>query len=264
MIELVDSHCHIDRVDLTPFDDDPAALIEDARRCGVARLLCVNIDLEHFAEVVGLAHRFAAVSASVGVHPGSTDGEDPSVETLLRLAQDPQVVAIGETGLDYHYHQGELGWQQDRFRRHIAAARESAKPLIIHTRDAKADTLAIMAAERAGEAGGVMHCFTEDWEMAQAALDLGFYISISGIVTFRNAEQVRQVAARVPLDRLLVETDAPYLTPVPHRGKPNRPGYVRHVAEFIAELRELPLAELAAATTANYHRLFPLAPALAA
>lgn len=258
MIQIVDSHCHLDRVDLNPFGGEIGAVVEEARDHGVSHMLCVNIDLEHFEKVRGLAREFVAVSASVGVHPGSTEGEDPDVDTLLDLADDPDVVAIGETGLDYHYNEGDLEWQRQRFRRHIAASRECAKPLIIHTREARADTLAIMQQEGAREAGGVMHCFTEDWEMAQAALDMGFYVSMSGIVTFRNAHQVKEVAAKVPLDRLLIETDSPYLAPVPYRGKSNRPAYVRHVAEYIAELRELPLEQLAVATTDNFFRLFPV------
>ena len=257
-MDLVDSHCHLDRVDLEAFDGDPAAVLREAAGHGVCHLLCVNIDLEHFEEVHGLARDHVGVSASVGVHPGSTEGEDPSVDTLLKLADHPEVIAIGETGLDYHYNKGDLEWQRERFRRHVRAARECGKPLIIHTREAREDTLAILREERAETVGGVMHCFTEDWEMAQAALDLGFYISMSGIVTFRNAQQVKDVAARVPLDRLLIETDSPYLTPMPYRGKANRPGYVRYVAEHVAELRELPIEQLAAATTDNFFALFPV------
>jgi len=257
-MQLVDSHCHLDRVDLDPFNGDVAAVVDAARQQGVGHLLCVNIDMEHFGQVRGLAERFAEVSASVGVHPGSTEGEDPDIATLVQMAASEQVVAIGETGLDYHYNKGDLEWQRQRFRRHIHASHDSGKPLIIHTRDAQQDTLAIMAEEQARDVGGVMHCFTEDWGMARAALEMGFYISMSGIVTFRNAQQVQDVASRVPLDRLLIETDSPYLTPVPYRGKSNQPGYVRHVAEFIATLRDVPLEKLAEATTANFFDLFPV------
>jgi len=264
MPQLVDSHCHLDRVDLGAFGDGSGtsvamgAVLAEAREHGVSHLLCVNIDIERFEVVRGLARDYPGVSASVGVHPGTTEGEDPTVDALLALADDPLVVAIGETGLDYHYNKGDLEWQRQRFRRHIAASRDCGKPLIIHTREAQADTLAIMTAEGARDAGGVMHCFTEDWEMAQAALDLGFYVSMSGIVTFRNAKQVQEVAAKVPLDRLLIETDSPYLAPVPRRGKSNRPAWVRYVAEFVAELRGIPVEELAAATTDNFFRLFPV------
>ena len=257
-MQLIDSHCHLDRVDLSAFDGDTAAVVDEARQHGVTHMLCVNIDMEHFDEVRGLAERFAGVSASVGVHPGTTEGLDPDVDTLLRMADSPEVVAIGETGLDYYYNKGDLEWQRDRFRRHISASRQSGKPLIIHTRDAQQDTLAIMAEEQARDAGGVMHCFTEDWEMAQAALDMGFYISMSGIVTFKNAKQVQDVAARVPLDRLLIETDSPYLTPTPYRGKSNQPGYVRYVADHVAQLRGIPVEQLAEATTDNFFRLFPV------
>lgn len=256
-MQLVDSHCHLDRVDLSAFDGDTAAVVDEAGRHGVSHMLCVNIDMEHFELVRGLAERFPGISASVGVHPSTTEGQDPDVATLLRLAAPAEVVAIGETGLDYHYNDGDLEWQRDRFRRHISASKQSGKPLIIHTRDAQQDTLAIMAEEQARDAGGVMHCFTEDWDMAKAALDMGFYISMSGIVTFRNAAQVKDVASRVPLERLLIETDSPYLTPMPYRGKSNQPAYVRHVAEHIAELRDIPVEQVAEATTDNFFRLFP-------
>jgi len=254
---LVDSHCHLDRLDLEPFDGALAEALADARQRGVEHLLCVNINLEGFEQVYGIARAHAGVSASVGVHPSETEGAEPQVDQLTRLAARPGVVAIGETGLDYHYNRGDLEWQRDRFRTHIRVARESGKPLIIHSRDAREDTLRILREEHAEQVGGVMHCFTEDWDMAQRAMDLGFFISLSGIVTFKRAHQVQEVAARVPLDRLLVETDAPYLTPVPYRGKPNRPGYVRYVAQQVAALRGLDLESLAEATTANFYYLFP-------
>jgi TatD DNase family protein len=199
------------------------------------------------------------VSVSVGVHPNERDRRDPVADELVELAGHERNVAIGETGLDYFHGKGDLGWQRERFRVHIEAARACGKPLIIHTREAREDTLRILREGGAGEVGGVMHCFTETWDMARRAMDMGFYISFSGIVTFRNAEALREVATRVPLDRLLIETDAPYLTPVPHRGKPNQPAYVRHVAERIADLRGLPVEQLIEVTGENFFRLFPAA-----
>jgi TatD DNase family protein len=207
-----------------------------------------------------LAEPYPQVAVSVGVHPNQLPDEpghrEPSAAELVALAADPRVVAIGETGLDYYHGQGELGWQRARFRTHIAAARACGKPLIVHTRDAREDTIQILEEEGAGEVGGVLHCFTEDWETARRGLDLGLHVSFSGIVTFKNAEPLREVARRIPLDRLLIETDSPYLAPVPFRGKPNEPRLVVQVAACIAGLRGLPVEELAAATAANYARLF--------
>jgi TatD DNase family protein len=200
------------------------------------------------------------VTVSVGVHPNSRDGHEPGVAELLELAAHPKVVAIGETGLDYFRSEGDLDWQRERFRTHIAAARRCGKPLIIHTREAREDTLNIMAEAHAAEAGGVMHCFAEDWETARRAMEMGFYISFSGIVTFRNASELQEVARRVPAERMLVETDCPYLAPVPHRGKPNQPAWTRHTAEFIAELRGEPYEAIAEATTANFRTLFGAGP----
>ncbi len=255
-LSLVDSHCHLDRLDLPKLGGDLDVVLAQAAEQDVCYLLCVCIDMGNVAAVKSLAHRYPNVYASVGVHPNEKETHDPSVEELLDLADDARVVAIGETGLDYHYGQGELEWQRERFRRHIRAAKRCDKPLIIHTRDAKADTLRLMEEEGAAEVGGVMHCFTEDWPMADRALAMNFYISFSGIVTFRNADALRDVARRVPLERLLVETDAPYLTPVPYRGKSNQPAYVRHVAQHIAELRAESLESIAEVTTANFFRLF--------
>lgn len=252
---LVDSHCHLDCLDLEPFGGELDAALAAARSNGVQHMLCVSIDLEHLPRVLAIAHSHADISASAGVHP-SSEGREPSVDELVELAADPKVVAIGETGLDYHYNQGDLEWQRDRFRRHIRAARQTGKPLIIHMREATEDTLRILREEGADAVGGVMHCFVEDWDTAQAAMDLGFYISFSGIVTFRNAERLREVARRMPADRMLVETDSPYLAPVPHRGRGNQPAWVRHVAECLAELREEDLEAFAATTTRNYFRLF--------
>lgn len=225
----------------------------------VRQALCISVKLEDFPRVLALAERHRGLHASVGVHPDNADVEEPDVARLVSLAAHPKVVAIGETGLDYHWHQDAPAWQRARFRVHIQAARACAKPLIIHTRSAAADTLGIMREEGAEACSGVMHCFTESREVAEAALDLGFYISFSGIVTFRNAAELKAVARYVPLDRLLIETDSPYLAPVPHRGKTNQPAWVVHVAEEIARLRETSLDTIASATTQNYFRLFPQA-----
>ncbi len=250
---LVDSHCHLN---FDPLVSDLPAVLGRARDNGVGHMLCVSVTLEAFPQIRDLAGAHSNIYASVGVHPNEKAGRDPTVEDLTGLAADPRIVAIGETGLDYYRTAGTVDWQQERFRRHIRAAKATGKPLIIHTRDAAADTVRIMAEEGAGAAGGVMHCFTESWEVARAALDMNFYISFSGIVTFRNAEALRDVARQVPTDRLLVETDAPYLAPVPFRGKPNEPAYVRYVAECVAGLRGLPFEALAEQTTRNFFDLF--------
>jgi TatD DNase family protein len=226
----------------------------------VSHALCISVNLPELPRVMRIAAEHANLYATAGVHPDYEDTPDPSVEELRALAAKPKVVAIGETGLDYYRLTGDLSWQRERFRRHIRAAREAAKPLVVHTRSAANDTLAIMREERAGEAGGVMHCFTETWEFAQAAMDLGFHISFSGIVTFKNAKDLKDIARRVPLDRMLIETDSPYLAPMPFRGKTNQPAYVRHVAEEIARLREIPIDDVARATSANFFRLFGVAP----
>lgn len=254
---LVDSHCHLDMLDLTgtPLAD----VLNEASDCGVEHMLCVSVSLERFPAMMALIESFEQVSASVGVHPDGTDVEEPEEEGLVALANHPKVVAIGETGLDYFRTEGDTEWQRERFRRHIRAARAINKPLIVHTREAKQDTLRILKEEKARDVGGVMHCFTEDWGMAQAAMDMNFRISFSGIVTFKNATDLKDVARKMPLDLMLVETDSPYLAPVPKRGKPNRPAYVRYVAEHIAELRGEPLDLLAARTTANFYRLFSAA-----
>ena len=253
MSVLVDSHCHLDFPELAA---DLPALLANMAANGVGQALCVGVSLENFPRVRDLAETYSQLFASVGVHPDHQEGEEPTVDHLLGLSAHPKVVAIGETGLDYYRLQGDLEWQRERFRTHIRAARRARKPLIIHTRAAAADTLRVMREENAGEAGGVMHCFTETWDVARAALELGFFISFSGIVTFRNATALREVARLVPLDRLLVETDAPYLAPVPYRGKINQPAYVRHVAEEIARLRGVAFEDVARATTANFFHLF--------
>jgi TatD DNase family protein len=250
---FVDSHCHLDFPELTERLPEVLANMAAAR---VEHALCISVTLEDWPRVAALAQAHPQLSASVGVHPDSADVQEPTASQLVAMSRSPKIVAIGETGLDYFRSSGDMTWQQERFRTHIRAARESGKPLVIHTRAASEDTLRIMREEKASEAGGVMHCFTEDWDVAQAALDLGFHISISGIVTFKNAAVVRDVATRVPQDRLLIETDSPYLAPVPNRGKINEPAWVAHVAAAIATLRDLPVETVAAFTTANYRRLF--------
>lgn len=250
---LVDSHCHLDFPDLI---ENEADVLERMIENGVTHALCVSVKLETLPAVIGLAERHANLFASVGVHPDNADCEEPDEARLLALAAHPKVVAIGETGLDYYWHKDAPEWQRARFRTHIRAARRCAKPLIIHTRNSAADTLRLMREEGADQAGGVMHCFTETREVAAGALDLGFHISFSGIVSFKNAEALRDVARFVPSDRLLVETDAPYLAPMPFRGKTNQPAYVRHVAQAVADARGESLASVAEATSRNFFRLF--------
>lgn len=250
---FVDSHCHLDFPELAP---ELTQVLEAMRENAVTHALCIAVDTPDWPRVFDLAARHANLFASVGVHPDYPDTADPTVDELVERAATPKVVAIGETGLDYYRLEGDLEWQRERFRRHIRAARETGKPLVIHTRSAAADTIAIMREEGAGRVGGVMHCFTETWEVAQAALDLGFHISFSGIVTFKNAVALKDVARRVPLDRMLIETDSPYLAPAPFRGKRNQPAYVRYVAEEIARLRDTTVEAIGAATSDNFFRLF--------
>lgn len=252
---FIDSHCHLDFPELAGNLD---AIFGSMRENRVTHALCVSVTLEDFPKVRALAERHDHLFASVGVHPDYEGVADPSAGELVQFAQHPRVVAIGETGLDYFRITEAPDWQRVRFRNHIQAARACGKPLIIHTRAAADDTLSLMREERAGEAGGVMHCFTETWEVAKAALDLGFHISFSGIVTFKNAVALKDVARQVPLDRMLIETDAPYLAPVPHRGKTNHPGWVPHVAEEIARLKGVPLEQVARHTTNNFINLFNL------
>jgi len=250
---LVDSHCHLDFPELR---DDLPRVLDAMRQNGVTHALCIGVDMPAWPGVHALAREHANLHASVGVHPDYADVDEPSVEQLVALSREPKVVAIGETGLDYYRLQGDLEWQRARFRTHIRAAREAGRPLVVHTRAAADDTIAIMREERADEAGGVMHCFTETWDVAASALDLGFHVSFSGIVTFRNAAALKDVARRVPLERMLIETDSPYLAPVPHRGKRNEPAFVRHVAEEIATLRGETVETIAHATSDNFFRLF--------
>jgi TatD DNase family protein len=256
---LIDSHCHLDRLDLAAHGGSLDAALDAARAAGVGHFLCIGVSADNAATVKNLAERYADVDCSVGVHPLDLEpGAEPALDWLLGELAHPKVVAIGETGLDYHYEPESAALQQASFRLHLEAARITGKPVIVHTREARADTLALLR-EAALPQAGVLHCFTEDWEMARAALDIGFYISLSGIVTFRNAEALREVARQVPADRLLVETDSPYLAPVPHRGKPNLPQYVREVAEYLAVLRGVSYETLAEQTSDNFKRLFPLA-----
>lgn len=256
---LIDSHCHLDRLDLSAHGGSLDAALAAARVRGVGHFLCIGISADNAAAVKALSERYADVDCTVGVHPLDLQpGVAPVLDWLLAELNHPHVVAIGETGLDYHYEPEAAELQRQAFRLHLQAAQLTGKPVIVHTREARADTLALLR-EAALPQAGVLHCFTEDWPMAKAALDLGFYISLSGIVTFRNADALRDVARQVPADRLLIETDAPYLAPIPHRGKPNLPEYVRDVAEFLAPLRGVDVDTLAEQTTQNFQRLFPLA-----
>jgi len=250
---IVDSHCHLDFAD---FDADRPEVLERAAQAGVAQILIAAVSQEHWPRLLDLVRRHQSLWAGMGVHPNESREHSPSEADLLAAVQQEKVVAVGETGLDY-FRSGEAPiWQKERFSRHIEVAKKAGKPLIVHTRQAAQDTLAMLRTEGADRAGGVIHCFTEDWAFAVAAMDLGFYISFSGIVTFKKSLDLQDIARRVPLDRLLVETDAPYLAPAPHRGKRNEPGYVADVGRFIADLRGVPYADLAGQSTANFHRLF--------
>ena len=254
---IIDSHCHLNMLSLEQYDGDMACLVAETTAAGVEYMLNVSVNLETVQQVIDTANQFPNVYASVGLHPSDVKNNLPDKDALLALIAQPKVVAIGETGLDYHYNTEEdFEVMQDSFRLHIQLARATKKPLIIHTRDAREDTLKILRDECAQEVGGVMHCFTESLDMALAAIELGFYISFSGIITFKNAIELQDVVKHVPLDRLLIETDAPYLTPVPFRGKPNQPKYVHYVAEKVAELKGVSFDEVARATSENFMRLF--------
>ena len=250
---FIDSHCHLTFPELAENIDE---VLTNMKLNGVTQALCVSVDLEKLQQILRLAEQHENLYASVGVHPDYELKSEPTQAELVHLAQHPKVIAIGETGLDYYRLTGDLEWQRERFRTHIRAAKECGKPLIIHTRSAAADTLRILAEENAEEIGGVMHCFTESLEIAQAAIELGFYISFSGILTFKNAAIIKDVAKNIPLDKILIETDAPYLAPVPYRGKLNQPAYVRFVAEEIARLRGTTIEEIGLATSNNFRRLF--------
>lgn len=253
---FVDSHCHLDFPGLAESEEAILARMADN---AVTHALCISVNLDDYPRVRALAERHPNLFASVGVHPDYEDVREPSVDELAGEALHPRVVAIGETGLDYYRLKGDLAWQRDRFRVHIRAARASGRPLVVHTREAAEDTLRILQEEGAAEVGGVMHCFTESWDVARRAMDMNFHISFSGIVTFKNAVVLKDVARKVPLDRMLIETDSPYLAPTPHRGKQNEPAFVRHVAEEIARLRDIPVAEVGEATSRNFFRLFSAA-----
>lgn len=250
---FVDSHCHLNFPELK---DNLASIRASMDENAVSHALCISVTLPDFPQVLALAETCENFYASVGVHPDYENIEEPTIETLIRLATHPKVIAIGETGLDYFRLTGDLSWQRERFRTHIRAAIATQKPLVIHTRNASEDTLKIMREENAQKVGGVMHCFTENIDIAMQAIELGFYISISGIVTFKNAAHVKEVAQKIPLERMLIETDSPYLAPVPFRGKLNQPAYVKHVAEEIAKLRGISVEEVGNATTTNFFRLF--------
>ncbi len=251
---LIDSHCH-----LNMSTTNTPTLLANAKAEGVTHCLNIAVNLPDLPEVLQAAEDYDTVYATVGIHPNTQTGDDPDVDKLLQLADHPRVLGIGETGLDY-YHAGDRNWQQARFRTHIRAARECQKPLIIHCREAKEDVLRILQEENAKDVGGIMHCFVEDDATAASAMDLGFYISFSGIVTFKSAKALQQVARHIPQERLLLETDSPYLAPVPYRGKPNQPAYVRKVAEFVADLREQDYEAIANATSDNFFRLFSIQP----
>lgn len=253
---LVDSHCHLNLLESIKAGGLLDTVLRAAAENGVEHMLCVGVDKASWPSMMALIAGRMQVSASVGVHPNDPAGDEPDDAWLRAGAAHPQVVAIGETGLDYYRTEGDTSYQRERFRTHIRAARACGLPLIIHTRAAQADTLQVMRDEGASDAGGVMHCFTEDWPMAKAAIDMGFMISFSGIVTFKTATKLQEVARRVPDRHLLVETDAPWLTPVPYRGKPNQPAWVRHVAECLGELRGQSVEEVAEITTVNYDRVF--------
>jgi TatD DNase family protein len=250
---FIDSHCHLNFPELAERLDE---VLDNMRRNDVSTALCVGVSLENFPQILQLAERYDHIYASVGVHPDHELDAEPTQADLVALAQHPKVIAIGETGLDYYRLKGDLEWQRTRFRTHIRAAKECRKPLIIHTREAAQDTLRIMAEEGAGQIGGVMHCFTENLAVAEAAITMNFHISFSGIVTFKSAATIKDVARRIPLERILIETDSPYLAPVPFRGKLNQPAYVKHVAEEIAKLRGISVEEVGRATSENFTRLF--------
>ena len=257
MFLFIDSHCHLDRLDLAEFDNNLDNVVKAADQARVQELLCVSVTLKEFPAMVEKTRHYANVRLSCGAHPLNQE-EVIDEQELLALAQHERVIAVGETGLDYFYAPQTKALQLDAFKKHIRVARKIAKPLIIHTRDAREDTLAILREEQAGEVGGILHCFTESWEMAEQAMEMGFLISFSGIVTFKNADALREVAKKVPDDKFLIETDAPYLAPVPHRGKQNQPAYVVEVARHLASIRGQSVEDIARLSTENYQRLFGL------
>jgi TatD DNase family protein len=253
---LVDSHCHLDRIDLSPYGGDLDAALAAAAERGISRMLCISVDRASVDVVCAIARSHPQVYASVGIHPLDIGEDIESVESLCELASRPEVIAIGETGLDYYYSKDNVAAQQRSFRAHLKASSHSRKPVIVHSREAREDTLALIREAGDASVGGILHCFTESWEMAEQALDMNYYISFSGIITFKNAADLRAVVARVPLDRLLVETDSPYLAPIPFRGKSNEPKYTREVAQCVADIKGISLEEVAEQTSANFDRLF--------
>lgn len=255
---IVDSHCHLDALDYENLHKNVADVVEKAKQRGVQHLLAVGVTLQRFEQVYDSLAPFPQISLACGVHPLNLEDEPFDYARLLKLAQDDKVIAIGEMGLDYYYSEENKAEQQSVFAQQIAIANELVKPIIVHTRSAREDTIALLKAHNAEKCGGILHCFTENWEMAKQALDLGFYISISGIITFKNAEALRDVVRKVPLDRLLVETDSPYLAPVPYRGKQNQPAYTREVCDYVATLKGLTSEEFAQITTQNFERLFKI------
>jgi TatD DNase family protein len=255
---LIDSHCHLDRIDLKPYENDFSSFMAEAEKSQIEHLLCISIDMESYPDMLKLVSDFNNISVTVGVHPNVQNCTDPTIEDIIAHGEAKKVIGIGETGLDYFRSEGDLAWQHQRFRNHITAAKSLKKPLIIHTREAQEDTLRILKEEGAGEVGGIIHCFTEDWSFAKKAMDLNFHISFSGIITFKNAVCIQDVAKKVPSDRLLIETDSPYLAPVPFRGRPNYPTYVRYIADQIADLRGVTTNQIADISTNNFYNLFGL------
>ncbi len=253
---LVDSHCHLDCINLSEFDNKFDNLIQRTHDSGVEHMLCVSINLKEYPAMLEKVRPYPTISVSAGMHPMADETDEFSIDYLTQLAADGKVVAIGETGLDYYYHKGDPNWQQERFRAHIRVANKVGKPVIIHTRDAADDTLDILRQENAEKCSGVIHCFTETQKFAEQAMEIGFMISISGIITFRNADALRKVARTIPDDKLLIETDSPYLAPIPHRGKQNQPAFVRHVAETLADIRDTTVEHIAEVSRNNFYRLF--------
>jgi len=252
---FVDSHCHLHLIDYKRLNTSMPTVISDAEKAQVEHMLCVATTLAEVPQILKICESHKNISASVGLHPTEAANEEPTMEQLIQIAQYPRVVAIGETGLDY-YRDFNSALQKQRFINHIRASKHLLKPLIVHTRMARKDTIDILQQEAAQDVGGVLHCFTEDWEMAQKAIDLNFYISFSGIVTFKKAIELQEIAKKLPLDRILIETDSPFLAPIPFRGKINVPEYVKYVAQYIAQLRDLPIETIALETTKNFYTLF--------
>lgn len=256
---LIDSHCHLDCIDLKDFDNNFDTLVAQSERAGIEHMLCVSINMDTYPAMLEQMKAYPNISVSVGVHPMADKPKEFRADHLYRLALDEKVVAVGETGLDYFYHKGDSSWQKTLFRQHVQVANAAGKPVIVHTRDAAEDTLEILKQEDAEDCGGIIHCFTESQNFAEQAMAMGFMISISGIVTFKNADTLRAVAKMIPDDRLLIETDSPYLAPIPHRGKQNQPAYVQHVAETLAEIRGTTVEHIACITRENFYRMFPAA-----